>query len=144
MPVNTREKRSSAQALLVPSFPPGVAPSTMDQAARQAAVWVYAGILATAVGGGTGSNLALRRLGRGGTVRPEMRDGREGVFIFDKPSVDSIALYKLLDILTEGQVLRAYRQPRRAAKRNLVSTAQLCARRSPERHRSGRAPERSV
>lgn len=134
MPVNTREKRSSAQALLVPSYPPGVEPSTMDQAARQAAVWVYAGILAEPVGGPTG-HPAIRRLGRAGVVRPEIRDGREGVFIFDTPSMDGVGIYKLLDVLVEGQVLRAYRQPRRAAKRHLISAAQLCARRSAKHHR---------
>lgn len=45
MAVDTREKRQSAFSLLVPSFTPGVEPSTLDLAARQAAAWVYSGIL---------------------------------------------------------------------------------------------------
>ncbi len=128
MAIDTREKRNSAVSLLVPDFPPGIEPSSMDQAARQAAIWVYAGILAAAAGGGVG-HPAARRLGRAGSVRPEMRDGRDGVYIFDQPSMEGITLYKLMDTLVEGTVLRAYRHPRRAAKRHLISTAQLCARR---------------
>ena len=51
MPVNTREKRNSAFALLVPSLIPGVAPSSIDAPERQASVWVYSGVLAGAPGG---------------------------------------------------------------------------------------------
>lgn len=47
MAIDTREKRNSAFALLVPSLVPGVAPSSIDAAERQASVWVYAGILAS-------------------------------------------------------------------------------------------------
>lgn len=46
MAVDTREKRQSAFSLLVPSLTPGVEPSSIDAAERQAAAWVYAGILA--------------------------------------------------------------------------------------------------
>jgi len=45
MAVDTREKRQSAVSLLVPSMTPGVEPSAIDQAERQASAWVYSGIL---------------------------------------------------------------------------------------------------
>ncbi len=48
MAVDTREKRQTAGCLLMPWMPVGVNPGTHDQAERQAAVWVYAGILASA------------------------------------------------------------------------------------------------
>jgi len=44
--MDTREKRQSALGLLVPSLTPGIDPSALDQAERQAAAWVYSGILA--------------------------------------------------------------------------------------------------
>ena len=47
MAVDTREKRQSALSLLVPCYPPGVDPSSIDQAERQASVWTYSGILST-------------------------------------------------------------------------------------------------
>lgn len=46
MAIDTREKRASAAAFLVPTAVPGVAPSALDAPGRQAAAWVYAGILA--------------------------------------------------------------------------------------------------
>lgn len=46
MAIDTREKRNSALSLLVPVFVPGIAPSAMNQAQRQAAALVYSGILA--------------------------------------------------------------------------------------------------
>ena len=48
MAIDTREKRQSALGLLLPSLTPGVDPSALDQAGRQAAAWVYSGILAEA------------------------------------------------------------------------------------------------
>ena len=48
MPVDTREKRQTAVDLLVPIWSPGVDPSSLDQAGRQASVFVYSGILAAA------------------------------------------------------------------------------------------------
>lgn len=48
MAVDSREKRQSAVSFLIPSYPPGVEPSSLDNAARQAAVWVYSGILSGA------------------------------------------------------------------------------------------------
>jgi len=47
--VDTREKRQSATALLVPAFVPGVEPSTLDVAGRQASVWIYSGIVSTII-----------------------------------------------------------------------------------------------
>ena len=44
MAIDTREERQSAVHLLVPIFAPGVDPSTLDRAGRQASVWVYSGI----------------------------------------------------------------------------------------------------
>ena len=143
MAVDNREKRSSAFAFLVPAYPPGVEPSTLDQAGRQAAIWVYAGILAAPAGGFVG-HPAIRRLARAGFRRPALHDGRDGVYIFDQPSAEGVTLYKLLDLLVEGTVLRAYRQPRRAAKRHLLSTAELCARRRAVHVRPGAAPECGV
>lgn len=143
MAVDTREKRNSAFAFLVPAYPPGVVPSTMDQAARQAAVWVYAGILAEPVGGAVG-HPAIRRLARAGFRRPAFHDGRDGVYIFDQPSAEGVPLYKLLDLLGEGVLRRAYGQPRRAAKRRLFLAAQFCARRGAVDVRPGAAPECGV
>lgn len=45
MAVDTREKRQSSFSLLVPFLVPGVEPSSLDTAGRQAATWVYSGIL---------------------------------------------------------------------------------------------------
>lgn len=45
MAVDTREKRQSALAFLMVGHVPGIEPSTLDVAARQAALWVYSGIL---------------------------------------------------------------------------------------------------
>lgn len=64
MAVDTQEKRQSALSLLVPSYTPGVEPSTIDQAERQAAAWVYAGIAAAAPGGGAGTGAIWKPLFR--------------------------------------------------------------------------------
>ena len=44
MAVDTREKRQSALAFLFVGHVPGIEPSTLNMAARQAALWVYSGI----------------------------------------------------------------------------------------------------
>jgi hypothetical protein len=44
MAMDTREKRQSAVSLLVPSFTPGVDPSTIDAHERRAASWSYSGV----------------------------------------------------------------------------------------------------
>lgn len=49
MAIDTREKRQSAVSLLVPTLTPGVEPSSLDQAGRQASIWSYAGITAQIV-----------------------------------------------------------------------------------------------
>ncbi len=46
MAVDTREKRQSAGCFMMPWLPVGVDPGPQDQAERQAAAWVYSGILA--------------------------------------------------------------------------------------------------
>lgn len=60
--VDTREKRMSAASLLLPFMTPGIEPSTIDQAERQAASWVYSGILAQATGP-VGQPFTLRQWG---------------------------------------------------------------------------------
>ena len=59
MPIDTREKRNSAQALLVPIWGPGISPSSIDQAERQAAALVYVGVVAS---GGAVAKLERRLL----------------------------------------------------------------------------------
>lgn len=47
MALDTRQKRQSATAFLLPCYTPGVdATGTINQAERQAASWVYSGIAA--------------------------------------------------------------------------------------------------
>jgi hypothetical protein len=127
MPVDSREKRMSAYALLVPALIPGVDPSTMDQSERQAAAWVYGGIAATSPGGG---HPAMRRLG---AVRHVRSAGVRGVSIFGSEQ----AAHVLMALLQEA--LYADRQPRRAAKRGGRGVAVPDPRDSspPRRHRRG-------
>ncbi len=65
MPVDTREKRNSAFALLVPALIPGVAPSSIDAAERQASVWVYSGL----AGGGAGAAVGRQFYTHAGTIK---------------------------------------------------------------------------
>jgi hypothetical protein len=60
MAVDTREKRQSAVSLIVPSMTPGVEPSAIDQAERQASAWVYGGILSAGGGPGAGGEGSFR------------------------------------------------------------------------------------
>ena len=64
MPIDTREKRNSAQTLLVPIWGPGIAPSSIDQAERQAAALVYVGISASVVATVSARNQAAVLLGQ--------------------------------------------------------------------------------
>ena len=64
MAVDTREKRQSAQALLLPFFAPGVDPSTLDQEERQAAAWGYASTLTVVGAGPRVGSLLLMGAGR--------------------------------------------------------------------------------
>jgi len=54
MALDSRENRNSALTLLLPIYAPGIVPSSIDQAERQAAAFVYAGIEVGAGGGGGG------------------------------------------------------------------------------------------
>ena len=45
MPVDTREKRQTTVHLLVPIFPPGVDPSSLDESGRRASIWSYANVI---------------------------------------------------------------------------------------------------
>lgn len=49
MAIDTREKRMSAFSLLVPSYTPGVDPSSIDASERAAAAWVYSGLISAAL-----------------------------------------------------------------------------------------------
>jgi hypothetical protein len=77
MAIDTREERQTAQAFLLPCFVPGVDPGGATQPERQAAAWVYAGILAASA---TPGHPAARRLG--GVVFASRVLGRRGMQVF--------------------------------------------------------------